>query len=241
MSTDLTTVDRSRLRALEKVVDEGVATFVKVGQALKEIRDTKLYRGTHKSFEAYIEDRWEMSRPRAYQLIESAEVGGNLSTSGRQKLASERQARELAKAPPEQQEEIWEEVTESTEKPTAKDVKKAVERRKATVDETDEVTTEPADEHMSDVEMALENASVGREVLNSIRASIKLVKSVSEAPGTELLVSRQRSIINELENARNAVSVTIPKAICPKCHGSRCVQCGNHGWVNSVLAKELGA
>ena len=44
-------------------------TFIEVGKALLAIRDAKLYRKTHKTFEAYCRDRWEMSRPRAYQLI----------------------------------------------------------------------------------------------------------------------------------------------------------------------------
>ncbi|MEM0925975.1 MAG: DUF3102 domain-containing protein [Planctomycetota bacterium] len=100
---------------------------------------------------------------------------------------------------------------------------------------------EPAEESLTEAEMALENASVGREIVNSIRTTIKLIKSVSEAPGTELLVDRQRSIIRELENAKNSVTVTIPKSICPRCNGKGCPQCGNMGWINSVLSRELGA
>lgn len=39
------------------------------------IRDNRLYRESHKTFETYCRERWNMSRPGAYQLIETAEAG----------------------------------------------------------------------------------------------------------------------------------------------------------------------
>jgi len=55
-----------------------------------------------------------MSRPRAYQLIESANVIGNLSTIV-DKPATESQARPLAKLPPDQQDEAWTAANEKAE------------------------------------------------------------------------------------------------------------------------------
>ena len=56
----LDTVERSKLRKLESVVAEGISSFVVVGEALKEIRDAKLYRESHKTFEKYVDDKWSM-------------------------------------------------------------------------------------------------------------------------------------------------------------------------------------
>lgn len=85
----LSLFERDRLVELEAVIARGLQTFVEVGAALLEIRESRLYRETHASFGAYLEDRWQMSRQRGYQLIDAAEVSTVVD------VASERQAREL--------------------------------------------------------------------------------------------------------------------------------------------------
>lgn len=64
----------AHLSKLEGIVRRGLDTDLEVGNALAEIRDTWLYRATHETFEAYLRDRWRMSGPRAYQLIQAAEA-----------------------------------------------------------------------------------------------------------------------------------------------------------------------
>lgn len=72
--SNLGAAEAGRLTICEKVIARGIASFVQVGRALTEIRDAKLYRATHKTFEAYCKDRWEIGRSRAYELIDHAEV-----------------------------------------------------------------------------------------------------------------------------------------------------------------------
>jgi N6-adenosine-specific RNA methylase IME4 len=96
VSTALTLTERTELVELEAVIERGLATFAEVGSALLNVRDRRLYRETHRSFEAYLDERWHMSRPRAYQLIEAADVSTVVDTAGLPALANERQARELA-------------------------------------------------------------------------------------------------------------------------------------------------
>jgi len=78
----LTVNERARLEACEKSIEQGIAVFVEVGRALTEIRDSKLYRVSHKTFEAYCKDRWEIGRSRAYDLIDQAKVTETLSAAG---------------------------------------------------------------------------------------------------------------------------------------------------------------
>lgn len=124
----LTLPEHDRLAELEAVVERGVQTFVEVGDALAEIRDRRLYRGTHGTFEAYCGNRWGIARSTAYQLIEAAEVVENVRHGGHETLpANERQARPLAALPAEQQPEAWAlALAEGNGKPTAADVKRAV-------------------------------------------------------------------------------------------------------------------
>lgn len=88
----LTGVDRGRLADLEAVVERGLGTFVEVGQALMDIRDSRLYRETHETFESYCRERWEFTRQRAHQLIEASAVSNMLDRPP----ANARQAAELA-------------------------------------------------------------------------------------------------------------------------------------------------
>jgi SAM-dependent methyltransferase len=96
VSAALLPVERDRLAELERVVEQGLQTFVDVGHALAEIRDARLYRATHATFEDYLRSRWDMSRPQGYRLIEAAEVVDLVSPIGDiAPPANEAQAREL--------------------------------------------------------------------------------------------------------------------------------------------------
>lgn len=102
----LSTQETVRLCELERIIQKGKDTFVEVGTALSEIRDSKIYRATFKTFEEYCEKRWAFNRDYASKMIMAAEVVGNLSTMV-DKPANERQARPLAKLPAEKQPEAW--------------------------------------------------------------------------------------------------------------------------------------
>ena len=75
----ITGVEADRLAVLKEVIDRGVQTFIDVGNALAEIRYSRLYRQSHGRFEDYLRERWDMSeRSRGYQLIDAAGVARQL-------------------------------------------------------------------------------------------------------------------------------------------------------------------
>jgi hypothetical protein len=85
------------LASCEEVIERGLGTFVEVGNALLTIRDAKLYRADYDTFEGYCIDRWNLSRKRAYDLTNAAEVVAALSPIGDTPLpTNEAQARALA-------------------------------------------------------------------------------------------------------------------------------------------------
>ena len=67
----LTTEESERLKELEGVIDNGSRS---AGEALKKIRDSRLYRAEHGTFEKYCRARREFSRQYAYRLIAFAEA-----------------------------------------------------------------------------------------------------------------------------------------------------------------------
>jgi hypothetical protein len=95
----------------EQVIERGLNTFVEVGEALSAIRDGRLYRESHTTFEAYCRERWGMSASRARQLCGASDVAKSVTMVT---LTTERQARELAKVEPAKRQEVVERAQEAT-------------------------------------------------------------------------------------------------------------------------------
>ncbi len=104
------------LKKCENIIRIGLSTFVEVGLALKEIQDQRLYRRTDKTFEDYLQRSMGLSRPYAYNLIESAKLMRELRTSVEVDKASlpknEAQARELIRIEPSRRVEVWKKVVD---------------------------------------------------------------------------------------------------------------------------------
>jgi hypothetical protein len=129
MANEITIEESKRLILLEEQIKRGLDTFVEVGEALLEIRDSRLYRIEHETFEAYCREKWGMSRQNAHELIGAALVNENLSgTPDKPKITAVSQARPMTKLEPEQQKEAWNKAVEMAggEQPTAKIVEAAV-------------------------------------------------------------------------------------------------------------------
>ena len=75
---ELTVAEQGRLAELETVIAENFKGFYAVGCALAEINASRLYRHTHQTFEDYCRERFEISRPRAYQYIEAKNTMDNV-------------------------------------------------------------------------------------------------------------------------------------------------------------------
>jgi hypothetical protein len=99
-TTATTQVDTAELTAqlinCEKIIERGLQTFVEVGNALLTIRDQRLYRQDHASFEGYCRDRWGFTSSRARQLIGASQSVTNVTLAGGQVPTTESQARQLA-------------------------------------------------------------------------------------------------------------------------------------------------
>lgn len=130
MPETLMPAERDRLARFERIIQRGIAAFKEVGSALAAIRDQELHRGTHATFEAYCEEKWGLTRSRAYQLMESAEAVSTIVDTGLPEPGNEAQARQLARMPEDQRAEVWEETNERTEgKPTAKAIRETWQER----------------------------------------------------------------------------------------------------------------
>ena len=139
----LSAAERAQFVRLEKVVFDDLRAFLRVGSALIEIRDRELYREDYPNctFEGYCKKVFDISKSRAYQLIDASSVVDNL-TSTNCGLSSEEtiidmlpmneaQARPLARLQPDQQREVWQAVVRNAgaqRKVTASLVNKVVKK-----------------------------------------------------------------------------------------------------------------
>ena len=115
----LSIAESKRLLELEKTIARGKKTFVEVGLALAEIRDLKLYKHEHNSFEVYCREKWGWTRQHAYRLIEAAPIAEcNLQ------VTSLNQARELAKAVPATRAGVVQTIVDAGKPVTAAEIKR---------------------------------------------------------------------------------------------------------------------
>lgn len=129
MTSTLTT---AALAECESVIERGLGTFVEVGAALLRIRNERLYRESHGTFEDYCRDRWALKRQRAYELMEAADVASVVSEISDTPVLRESHAAELAplRHEPDAMREAWTEAVEQHgPKPTAAQVREVVQER----------------------------------------------------------------------------------------------------------------
>lgn len=119
-----------QLEACEAVIERGMTTFIEVGNALLRIRDERLYRQEYRDFETYCQARWALSRSRAYQLMDAADVVERVSTIvDTPAPANEGQARALIGLPTETAAQVMQEAHDITDgKPTATVIREVRER-----------------------------------------------------------------------------------------------------------------
>jgi hypothetical protein len=103
----LTRTELSRMGQLEETIRHSMQSFVKVGEALKEIRDGRYYRSTHDTFETYCKEQWDFGRQYAFLMIGSSDVVANVNNCLQTVPTRESQCRPLMPLAPEQQQAAW--------------------------------------------------------------------------------------------------------------------------------------
>lgn len=102
----LLTGEAAELARHELTIAAGLRTFYAVGEALQAIRDARLYRADHATFEDYCRDRWGMSHRHANRLVAAASFVANVGPVG-PIPESERLIRPLVALPPAEQRQAW--------------------------------------------------------------------------------------------------------------------------------------
>ena len=176
-----------RLSDLEATIERGLATFVEVGEALAQIRDAKLYRESHETFEAYCQERWGFTANRARRLMEASEVAGMVPETVPMGTLNERQARELAplKAEPEKMAEALAEAADQAQaedrKPTAADVREAVRKRVDPLPPAKAETFAKADDRAAELDLDKRaRAAAYEQARDAVRKAVTALGKLTE-------------------------------------------------------------
>ena len=153
----LTPAEKKLLARNEKTIRKGFKTFIKVGDALVEVRDKHLYRAQYDTFEDYCLRKWKFSVRQAYHLIDASAVVHTLEceqlfTNDPVAIpGTESAARPLVTLPPDKQVEAARIVAQAPGEHTAKAFKDASDKvsgkkpkvAKAIVDVEDDAEEKP--------------------------------------------------------------------------------------------------
>jgi len=230
----LNVLERADLRKAEATIETGLTSFVEVGNAMKAIQDGKLYRETHKTFEAYLEAKWNVSKSRAYQLIKAATVTENLSTTV-DKPTTERAARALGKVEEERREEVMEAAAEETGgNVTAPAIERAAAKTSTTVDKKPKVVDAKKRPVPTDLVPAFEKAAEFKELARELTGFLKRAEALANGPAGAWL--EYGSLRTDIENARSVIKFGTPYIVCTYCggKGEGCKPCRGSGYLNQT-------
>lgn len=120
------------IQELEKDIYSGLRTgtevVLAVGEALDQIRSRRLYKQEFRTFDAYIQDKFDMKRSRAYHLMSAAKIIKQLRAhfDDSDLPKNESVVRPLMKFKEQQLIDIWQAVLDINPDPRREDVEAAV-------------------------------------------------------------------------------------------------------------------
>jgi len=156
---------QDRLTHLENLIASNQCHFHKIGKALKEIRDSRLYKLIlFETFEAYTKARWDLAKSHAYRLIQAYQVINNLSPIGDILPGNESQVRPLVQLDPSEQRNAWKTFLKSGMEITAPNIKKFIVGYKTSAKGTPvvDLTDQISKEYMDAVLMMLEQVRIAQ-------------------------------------------------------------------------------
>ena len=249
LTTTLTTAEQKRFDQLRKVATDSMRDWC---EALREIRDARLYREEYDTFEDFCRIEIGKTRQRINQMLNADLVRMELesvpSLESMLSKTSGRVVEEIAKAPPELRQAVAEKVAVEAEAtgtaPTAKKVKRVVAEVVATPEPEPELEYEPCDPpepapesrqgRIAESDLHFPAADLAAQVLeigNQFSQIKRRLTQLGKQPGGELC----KAVLSDsdwltVETLRAKVLNTAYARVCPHCSGFGCSRCGGKGW-----------
>ncbi|HUE83339.1 MAG TPA: hypothetical protein VMM84_14590 [Pyrinomonadaceae bacterium] len=229
---------QSRYERLKGEVRNWWEDRFKVGEALKEIREGKLYQDEYRSFEEFTEAEFGIKRTYAHRLIEAAQVKESVKMLPiGNKVVHESQARALAPVPIEQREEVLTKVVESGPV-TAKAITETAKAISVSGPSPKPEKVIPRDKTGYPIpDDVFEDWREAESFSDLLRDLHRIKLRVEKAVDSNELVFREISntTVATLKNAWSELQQVLPHAVCPVCQGrtrKNCTVCKQRGFVS---------
>lgn len=230
------------LAQLKNIVSRNLSATIDAGRALKEIKDRELWKEEGaQSFQQFCIDNWGVSKQRAYQLMDSADIVAQLPPEQSTAVDSERAARELKKAPPEARAEIVKQV-QAKGAVTGPAVKKAVKEATAPklFDRTGFEIPQPSP--ASTTWLRMDEIQEMLTALSKIKGRVERGCSPGNPKDADPVYTEINfsAFINDLQSTYALLKVALPYAVCPTCQGrvlSPCTTCNGRGMISEFYWK----
>jgi hypothetical protein len=222
---------------------------VEVGLALAEIRDLRLYKREYSSFSEYCREKWGWSRPYCTQLITAAAVVESLPADKVVAIATESQARELAKIPVEQRAGVVQAIAGEGKPVTAAAIKRHLPPPPAARGDSGSATgirptLPPAPASVLDgtgwpiptqlIPLWHRSPEVQEllTALSRVKGALRAAQENKDKLFTEVNFS---SALSQLDQAWTDIKTAKPFAVCPTCQGQvpdQCTLCRGRGLIS---------
>jgi len=230
MPHELTNHQISELKKCETIIERGKDTFVECGIAIARIKDERLYRQDHNSFDEYCKARWGWGKAYAYHLIGAAEVKKSPIGDSIQNME---QAKAILKVPEEKRAEVMEKAAKAGPV-TGKSIAQAAEPELE--DEEPVIELDKTGWPIPDKALPLfKRSGEVQEILSAlskIKGAIKKAQDEKDPLYAELTFS---TVITHLENSYRTIKCALPYAVCTSCQGhqaSKCTLCKGKGSIS---------
>ena len=234
--------EAQRLVELEKLIAKGKQTFVGVGLALAEIRDLRLYKREYGGVEEYCRAKWGWSKPYCTQLITAAVVVESLPAAKQVAIATESQARELAKADPADRAGVVQAVLDSGKPVTAAAIRAHL-PPPPTQRTAKSVPPPPPSQILDATGWPIptqliplwQRADEVQEMLTTLSRVKGALRSAQENNDKLFAEVNYSSALSQLDQAWTDVKTAKPFAVCPTCQGQlpdKCTLCKGRGLIS---------
>ena len=232
----LSVAEQHDLKKLEGVIQSSKEVLFRFGSAMEEIRDRRLYRAEHSTFEEYCQKRWGWGRRYVNYLIEGNAVVQALPKDLGTKVPNLAAARELGKVAPEARERVMTVIASSGKKATASAIK--------SVKPTDillDRTGYPVPEKLA----VFWNRSLEvQELLTAITRLRSRLGSASDDKDPLFAEMDFGAAASGLSALFANVKRAMPYAVCPQCQGrtevnAKCQLCKGRGVISEFLFKNV--
>ena len=254
MSTALSLSDISRLGELEKLIETGQQTFMKVGLAILEIRDHRLYRKDYDTFEVYCRERWGWEKSHSHRLMDAAKVVNALPPPLAAQIPNENTARALAKVPVGERTTVVENVVKSNLPISSTSIKQEVEHQQVTT------KTSPMGEVLKCkvspytrldatgyiippkiLPLWDKSEEIGKALIKKLRDVKDAIKGAVDENNPVVANLNSQAVSIDIEDAINGLKNLIPHAVCYTCQGQNtkdCCACKGRGFIDAFFYRQ---